>query len=52
VRREQAAEVLEACGAREDKEAASRARYQAGELSLDVQGMREDLARKGLRYVE
>jgi 4-hydroxy-4-methyl-2-oxoglutarate aldolase len=52
VRREQAAEVLDACGAREDKEAASRARYQAGELSLDVQGMREDLARKGLRYVE
>ncbi len=49
---EQAAEVLEACRAREGKEAASRARYQAGELSLDVQGMREALAQKGLRYVE
>ena len=24
-------------------------RYQAGELSLDVQGMREELAQKGLR---
>jgi 4-hydroxy-4-methyl-2-oxoglutarate aldolase len=52
VPRERAAEVLEACGAREDKEAASRARYEAGELSLDVQDMREALARKGLRYVE
>lgn len=47
-----AAEVLEACRTREEKEAASRKRYAAGELSLDVQGMREDLARKGLRYVD
>jgi 4-hydroxy-4-methyl-2-oxoglutarate aldolase len=52
VRRERAAEVLEACAAREEKEAASRRRYAAGELSLDVQGMREALARKGLRYVD
>ena len=37
---------------REEKEAVSRQRYQAGELSLDVQGMRERLAEKGLRYVE
>jgi 4-hydroxy-4-methyl-2-oxoglutarate aldolase len=50
VPRERAAEVLEACAAREEKEAASRRRYQAGELSLDVQGMREELQRKGLRY--
>jgi 4-hydroxy-4-methyl-2-oxoglutarate aldolase len=42
--------VLEACRAREQKEAASRARYAAGELSLDVQGMRDDLARAGLEY--
>jgi len=52
VARDKAAEVLEACRAREEKEAASRARYEAGELSLDVQGMREALARKGLRYVD
>jgi 4-hydroxy-4-methyl-2-oxoglutarate aldolase len=47
-----AAEVLEACRAREAKEAVSRERYAAGELSLDVQGMREELERKGLRYVD
>jgi 4-hydroxy-4-methyl-2-oxoglutarate aldolase len=47
-----AAEVLEACRAREEKEAVSRERYAAGELSLDVQGMREELERKGLRYVD
>jgi 4-hydroxy-4-methyl-2-oxoglutarate aldolase len=47
-----AAEVLEACRAREEREAASRARYRAGELSLDVQGMREQLVQKGLRYVD
>jgi 4-hydroxy-4-methyl-2-oxoglutarate aldolase len=52
VPRAKAAEVLEAARARTEKEAASRARYQAGELSLDVQGMREELERKGLRYVD
>ena len=52
VARERAAEVLEACAAREEKEAISRRRYAAGELSLDVQGMREALERKGLRYVD
>ena len=52
VARERAAEVLDACAAREEKEAASRRRYQAGEVSLDVQGMRELLAQKGLRYVD
>ncbi len=52
VPRADATMVLEACRAREEKEAASRARYQAGELSLDVQGMREELAHKGLRYVD
>jgi 4-hydroxy-4-methyl-2-oxoglutarate aldolase len=45
-------EVLEACRAREEKEAASRQRYAAGELSLDVQDMRDQLADKGLRYVD
>jgi 4-hydroxy-4-methyl-2-oxoglutarate aldolase len=52
VARSRAAEVLEACRAREAKEEASRRRYAAGELSLDVQGMREQLERKGLRYVD
>ena len=50
VQRERAAEVLDACREREQKEARSRARYAAGELSLDVSNMRDDLARKGLRY--
>jgi 4-hydroxy-4-methyl-2-oxoglutarate aldolase len=45
-------EVLEAARAREAKEAVSRARYAAGELSLDVQEMRDELERKGLRYVD
>lgn len=45
-----AAEVAEACRAREEKEAASRERYAAGELSLDVNAMREALERKGLKY--
>jgi 4-hydroxy-4-methyl-2-oxoglutarate aldolase len=52
VPRGQAAAVLEACAAREEKEAASRRRYEAGELSLDVHGMREPLAQKGLTYVD
>jgi 4-hydroxy-4-methyl-2-oxoglutarate aldolase len=52
VRAEDAETVLEASLARDEKERASRARYAAGELSLDLHGMRETLARKGLRYVE
>jgi 4-hydroxy-4-methyl-2-oxoglutarate aldolase len=52
VPRAQAAQVLDASQAREEKEAASRARYAAGEISLDVQSMRDRLARKGLRYVD
>lgn len=52
VPRDRAAEVLEACRAREEREAVARERYRAGELSLDVQGMREKLARKGLRYAD
>jgi 4-hydroxy-4-methyl-2-oxoglutarate aldolase len=50
VPRANAAEVLEASRAREAKEVASRERYRAGELSLDVQGMRDDLHRAGIRY--
>ncbi|MET7991956.1 4-carboxy-4-hydroxy-2-oxoadipate aldolase/oxaloacetate decarboxylase [Amycolatopsis sp. NPDC005232] len=52
VRRADADEILAASAAREDKEARLRARYAAGELGLDVNSMRERLARKGLRYVE
>jgi 4-hydroxy-4-methyl-2-oxoglutarate aldolase len=52
VPRRKAAEVLDAARDREEKEARSRKRYQAGELSLDVQDMRERLESKGLRYVD
>jgi 4-hydroxy-4-methyl-2-oxoglutarate aldolase len=50
VPRASAADVLEASRLRDEKEAASRARYAAGELTLDVLGLREELERKGLRY--
>lgn len=52
VGRAKAVDVLAASAAREEKEAASRARYQAGELSLDTSGMRERLAAKGLTYLD
>lgn len=45
-----AADVLRQSEARERKEAGTRARLQAGELGLDVYGMREKLAAKGLVY--
>lgn len=51
VPRESAAKVVEQCAAREKKEAAVRERLKAGELGLDIYGMREKLAAKGLRYV-
>lgn len=51
VPRRRAAEVLEAAEARLAKEEQSRARYQAGELGLDVNRMRERLREKGLRYL-
>jgi 4-hydroxy-4-methyl-2-oxoglutarate aldolase len=52
VPRDDAATVLKAAREREEKEARSRARYERGELSLDVQDMRERLASKGLTYVD
>jgi len=52
VPRVSAMEVLEASRAREMNEDESRVRYAAGELSLDVQAMREELEQKGLRYVD
>jgi 4-hydroxy-4-methyl-2-oxoglutarate aldolase len=44
--------ALAASQVRETQEAVSRKRYAAGELSLDVSGMRERLAEKGLVYVD
>jgi 4-hydroxy-4-methyl-2-oxoglutarate aldolase len=52
VPRATASDVLVACRARDEREAAVRKRYAAGELSLDVSGMREKLAAKGLVYVD
>ena len=52
VRREEGATVVEKARQREANEEAKRGRFQAGELGLDVYGMREKLASKGLRYVD
>ena len=49
---DRATEVAELSQQREDREAEIRARYQARELSLDRDGMRERLADKGLVYVD
>ena len=52
VPRLQARDVLAASLAREEREAALRARYARGELGLDVHAMRERLAAKGLVHVD
>lgn len=51
VPRERAAEALEASRARTAKEAANRARYEAGEISMDVNDLRPVLEGLGVRYV-
>lgn len=51
VRREDAAEVLKKAQSREANESAKRARFEAGELGLDIYDMRARLAEKGLKYV-
>ena len=50
VPRLEAADTLAKCVAREDKEAKVRARLKTGELGLDIYGMRERLAERGLVY--
>ena len=50
VPRASAETVLGQSEAREAKEAKTRARLQAGEVGLDIYGMREKLAQKGLVY--
>lgn len=52
VRRGEADSVLENARARVANEEEKRARFEAGELGLDVYNMRDRLAEKGLRYVE
>lgn len=52
VRRRDASAVLEKARAREADEIEKRARFKAGELTLDVFNMREKLAAKGLTYVD
>jgi len=51
VRREDAPEVLEKARMRMAAEEEKRKRLAAGELSLDLYGMRKRLAEKGLKYV-
>jgi 4-hydroxy-4-methyl-2-oxoglutarate aldolase len=52
VPREQAETVLKAAQDREANETDKRARLAAGEIGLDIYGMRDRLAAKGLRYVD
>lgn len=52
VRREQADAVLAASDQRAANEDAKRQRLAAGELGLDIYGMRPRLAEKGLRYLD
>jgi len=51
VERLEAADVLASSKQREEKEAISRRRYAAGELSLDMYDMRPRLTEKGLKYL-
>jgi 4-hydroxy-4-methyl-2-oxoglutarate aldolase len=50
VRRADAASVLEKAKAREANEADKRARFEKGELGMDIYGFREKLAAMGLKY--
>ena len=50
--REQAAEVAAACAARLEQEQESRERLRAGELGLDLYGLRAKLEALGVEYVD
>jgi 4-hydroxy-4-methyl-2-oxoglutarate aldolase len=52
VGREEAKDVLEKSRAREANEAMKRKRLAGGEFGLDIYGMRDKLAERGLRYVD
>jgi 4-hydroxy-4-methyl-2-oxoglutarate aldolase len=52
VERESAAEAVRAAQAREEKEAATRAAFQKGELGLDRYGLRDRLPGMGIEYVD
>ena len=52
VAREDAADILAKSKAREEKEAEVRKRLKAGELGVELYGMRERLSEKGLEYLE
>ena len=52
VPRERVGAVADAAQAREQKEEATRKRLAAGELGLDIYGMRDALAKAGLKYVD
>ncbi len=52
VPRDRVADVAAAAAAREQKEEATRRRLAAGELGVDIYGMRDALAKAGLKYVD
>jgi 4-hydroxy-4-methyl-2-oxoglutarate aldolase len=52
VRCTEALDVFERSAKREEREAEIRRRYAAGELGLDVNNMRPQLAEKGLKYLD